>query len=103
MQSFGGDKFGVGAVTLEIQHAEDLIPLCKTGNFRANGRNDAGDIPAGDQRKPVLQPLFDMTGTHFPVQGVNAGGMDFDKNFTRGRFGAGDFIFDKDFGIPIRM
>src|SRR5215470_3396125 len=76
------DVIGIGAITSGISHRENLVTFFKLRHAKPDFLHHARDVPAGNERKLVLDEPIQRTGTYFPIERVDASGMNVDEHFA---------------------
>ncbi len=61
---------------------EDLVAFHELRHAGADFLHHTRHVPAGNQRKLVLDEPIQRTGTHFPIERVHASGMNTDEHFA---------------------
>src|SRR5204863_2589704 len=93
-RSLDRDLLGVGALLAGLQDPEDRVASRKIFNAFASGTDDAGEIPPKAQGKLGLLVL---AKAHFPIGGVDAGGMDVNERLARPRNRVRQVAISQDF------
>src|SRR5215469_3588732 len=81
-RSANRDVIGIGAIARRISHRENLVAFFKLRYAKPDFLHHARDVPAGNERKLVLDEPIQRTGTYFPIERVDASGMNVDEHFA---------------------
>ena len=65
-----------------VSHGEDFVALFEIRHADADFLHHARHVPAGYQRKLVLDESLEKTRAHFPIERVYPGGVDADEHLV---------------------
>src|SRR5215472_7836540 len=81
-RSANRDVIGISAIACGISHRENLVAFFKLRHAKPDFLHHARHVPAGNERKLVLDEPIQRTGTHLPIERVYASGMNTDEHFA---------------------
>jgi hypothetical protein len=88
---FDDAELGVGGV----REGEDAVAFLEAFDVGAEFANDAGYVATEDTGEGYGEAFFGGAGTHLPIDGIDADGLDADENFTGAGGGVGEvFVFE---------
>src|SRR6516165_4372039 len=76
------DVIGISAIARGISQRANRVAFFKLRHAKPDFLHHARHVPAGNERKLVLDEPIQRTGTYFPIERVDASGMNVDEHFA---------------------